>query len=266
MDYSTNFQKNDSTFDVDWLLHQVENEVTVAEQELAALRNHIWAFLGYETAAAQDAHRSPKAAPLARVALNSVGLFGSGIALGEGFCGIKGSFGSFHDKSKSNAGVFQNLVDFTEASTEDVFNLRNKLNDKFLMLASELAAIKSVQKEMLQVQNRIWKIVEEHFEVFQDKIQVLRDCDQLVFSRQQVNFIYDLISALLAITFAKIKSCRGAVYTYRINMLNSIQPVLNRNWPMSLVPRQSLSAFPESIAAEQSRSKDRLSLAIPMDE
>ena len=31
LDYSTNFQKNDSTFDIDWLLHQVENEVTLAE-------------------------------------------------------------------------------------------------------------------------------------------------------------------------------------------------------------------------------------------
>ena len=37
LDYSTNFQKNDSTFDVDWLLHQVENEATLAEKELDAL-------------------------------------------------------------------------------------------------------------------------------------------------------------------------------------------------------------------------------------
>ena len=69
LDYSTNFQKNDSTFDVDWLLQQVENEVTLAEQELAALRNYTSSFLNYETAAAQDVHRSPRAAPLAMMAL-----------------------------------------------------------------------------------------------------------------------------------------------------------------------------------------------------
>ena len=90
LDYSTNFQKNDSTFDVDWLLHQVENEVTLAEQELAALRNYTSSFLNYETAGAQDVHRSPRAAPLAMMALASVRLFGSGIALGGGSCGIKG--------------------------------------------------------------------------------------------------------------------------------------------------------------------------------
>ena len=237
MDYSTNFQKNDSTFDVDWLLHQVENEVTLAEQELDALRNYTASFSNYEATAAQDIHRSRRAAPLAMMPLASVGLFGSGIALGGGSCGITGIFGSCHDKSKTNAENIQKLADFTEALTEDVFKLRNELNDKFFMVTSELAAIKTVQKEMLEVQNRNWRIVEEHFKLFQDNIHVLRDCDQLLFSRQQINFNYDTISSLLAITFANIKSYRGAIYTYRINMMNSIQPILNHYLPMSLVPR-----------------------------
>ena len=88
MDYSTNFQENDATFDVDWLPHQVENEFTLAEQELASLRNYTSSFLNYETAAAQDVHRSPRAAPLAMMALTSVALFGPGIVLGGESCGI----------------------------------------------------------------------------------------------------------------------------------------------------------------------------------
>ena len=119
---------------------------------------------------------------------------------------------------------------------------------------------------MLEVQNRNWQIIEEHFNVFQDNIHVLRDCDQLLFSRQQINFNYDTISSLLAVTFANIKGYRGAVYSYRINMMNSIQPILNSYLPMSLVPRQSLRTILENTAAEPSRSKDRLSLAVPMDE
>ena len=49
-------------------------------------------------------------------------------------------------------------------------------------------------------------------------------------------------------------------------MMNSIQPILNIYLPMSLVPGQSLLTILENFAAEQSRSKDRLSLAVPMDE
>ena len=51
------------------------------------------------------------------------------------------------------------------------------------MVATELAALKSVQKEMLEIQNSNWKIIQEHFQIFERNIHVLRDCDQLFFSR-----------------------------------------------------------------------------------
>ena len=72
------------------------------------------------------------------MALASIGLIGSGIALGGGSCGIKRFFGSCHDKSKSSAENIQKLADFTEALTEDVFKLRNEVNDNFLRLRPNL--------------------------------------------------------------------------------------------------------------------------------
>ena len=90
LDYSTNFRKNDSTFDIDWLLHQVENEVTLAEKELEALRIYTSSFLNTEDATSQARNRKPRAAPLAMMALASVGLLGSGIALGSHSCRLRG--------------------------------------------------------------------------------------------------------------------------------------------------------------------------------
>ena len=140
------------------------------------------------------------------------------------------------------------------------------MNDKFFKVTKELEALKSVRKELLEVQNRNWRIIEEHFEVFQYNIHVLRYCDQLLFSRQQIYFNYDTISSLLALTFANIKSNRGAFYTYEINMMNSIQPLMNNYLPLSLAPRQALLAFLDDVASEKGRKWDRLSLAISMDE
>ena len=74
--------------------------------------------------------------------------------------------------------------------------------------------------------------------------------DQLLFSGQQINFNYD--SSLLAVPFANIKSYRSALYIYRINMMNSIQPMLNHFYPMSLGPRQSLLKFLDNVAVEES--------------
>ena len=57
LDYSSNFQKNNSTFDIDWQLRQVENEVTLAEQELEALRIYTPSFLNAENDAAEARNR-----------------------------------------------------------------------------------------------------------------------------------------------------------------------------------------------------------------
>ena len=183
LDYSTNFQRNDSTFDIDWLVHQVENEVTLAEKELEALRVYTSSFLNTEDEAAHARNRKPRAAPLAMMALVSVGLSGSRISLGVGNCGLRGIFGSCHERSKQHAANIQKLAAFTESLTQDVFKLRNEVNDKFFMVTTELEALKSVQKEMLEVQNRNWRNIAEHSEVFQHNIHVLRDCDHLLISR-----------------------------------------------------------------------------------
>ena len=250
LDYSSIFQTNDSTFDIDWLLHHVQNEVRT-EHELIALRNYSSSFLNTPQGTASGHNRPPRAAPLAMMALASVGLFGSGIALGAGDCGLRGIFGSCQERAKQNAAKIEQIAKFTESVAEDVFKLRSDVNDKFFKVTTELAALKSVQKEMLGIQNRNWKVIREHFETFEHNIHVLRDCDQLLFSRQQINFNYDIISSLLVVTFANVKSYRSALYTYRINMMNSIRPMLNHYLPMSLVSRQSLLKLSDNVALEQ---------------
>ena len=264
LDYK--FSQIVSTFDIDLLLHQVENEVTLAGKELEALGICTSPFLNIEDATSRARNRKPRAAPLAMMALASVGLFGFRIALGSGSCGLGGIFVSCHDRAKQNGQNFEKLAKFTENLTQDIFKLRNEMNEQFSMVTTELEALKSIQKEMLEVQNRNWRIIEEHFEVYQHSILVLRDCDQLLFSRQKIIFNYDTISSLLALTFANIKNYRGALYNYKIKMMNSIQPLLNYNLLMSLVPRQALLAILDDVASEQWRKMDRLSLAIQMDE
>ena len=123
LDYSSNFQKIDSTFDIDWLLHQVQTEVTLAEHDLTALRNSISSFLNTEQDTTSGHNRWPRTAPLAMMALNSVGLFGSGIALGTGECGLRGIFGSCQEHAKHHAANIEKLSNFTQSLTEDVFKL-----------------------------------------------------------------------------------------------------------------------------------------------
>ena len=91
----------------------------------------------------------------------------------------------------------------------------------------------------------------------------MRDSPQLLFSNQQLNFNFDTTASLLTLLYADVKSYRSAIYTYRMNVLNSIPILLQQHLPMSLVPKESLLAILKSVGDELVLSGSRLSLAIP---
>ena len=114
LDYSYNFQKNDSTFGIDWLLRQFQTEVTLAEHEFIALRNYNSSFLNTEQDTTSGHNRSSRAAPLAMMALASVGLFGSKFGRGTGECRLKGFFGSWQEPAQQNAAYMEKISVITE--------------------------------------------------------------------------------------------------------------------------------------------------------
>ena len=124
LDSSSNFQENDSAFDIDKLLHQVQHEVRLAEQELIALRNYTSSFLNTARDADSGHNRLPRAALLAMMTVASLGLIGSGIALGTGECRLGGISGSCHERAKQNAANIEQIAEFTESLAEVAFKLR----------------------------------------------------------------------------------------------------------------------------------------------
>ena len=110
---------------------------------------------------------------------------------------------------------------------------------------------------MIATQNKNWEIIEEQFEIFRSNLHILQDCNQMLFSNQQLNFNYDTVASMLSIIYSDVKSYRSALYSFRLNVINSIPSLLKKHLPMSLVPRESLLAILESVAREQSTAKDR---------
>ena len=119
---------------------------------------------------------------------------------------------------------------------------------------------------MQENQNKNWKIVEQHFEIFQNNFHVLRDGTQILFSNQQFNFNFDTAASLLCTLYADVKSYRSALYAYSINLLNLIPILLDKRLPMSLVPRESLIAVLNSVHDALKYNTLKMSLAIPMQD
>ena len=92
---------------------------------------------------------------------------------------------------------------------------------------------------------------------------ILRDYDQLLFAKQQLDFNFDTVSSLLSMIHASVKSYRSALFAFRMNISNSIPVLLKGNLPMSLIPMESLLAIMDSVGLWPSKAEDCLTLAIP---
>ena len=116
---------------------------------------------------------------------------------------------------------------------------------------------------MAATQDKNWVIIQEQLAFNEQTFHILRDCYQLLFANQQLNFNFDTVSSLLSMIHASVKSYRPALFVFRMNFLNSIPVLLTGHLPMSLIPMASLLAIMDSVGLRQSKAEDRLTLAIP---
>ena len=248
-------------FNVNWLLHEVQKEINAATLDLHKMHLETAAFL---KPLYPDQDRSKRAVPAAAAALGAIGLFGAGTAMGPGSCGLSGIFGSC--QSEQNAQEINRLFDFASSMSDNVQALNEETNDRFYIVSNELRTLRDIQNEMREIQNSNWKLISDQMETFRKDIHLMRNCDQLLYSRQQINFNFDTISSLLSLFYANVKSYRAALFAYHVNLLNSIPTLLNQYVPMSLLSKESLEIVLDKVAVAQTRELDRLTLAIPFQE
>ena len=259
LDFATNFASNISSFDINWMQTKLELEVDQSKIDVELIRNETATFL--QTTISNG--RSKRGAHVGMLAMAGIGLFGSGIAMGSsGGCGLAGVFGTCQDKAQTYAANIEHLGTITSMLTCFVSRMNTVNNEKFFVVKNKLEDIENNQKQMEETQNKNWEIIERQFEIIDQNFHILRNCDQMLFSNQQLNFNYDTAASLLSLLFADIKAYRSALYTYRMNVLNAI-PTMLQHLPISLIPKKSLLAIVNSVGDELHRSGERLSLAIP---
>ena len=261
--YSTTYRNQTDAFNVDWLYTKILNETIEAEIEVLKLRNETEKLL---TKVEEDPHnRQKRAAPLAiAAAVAEIGLFGPGITMSSGGCGgITGIFG-YCQRTSQNAENIDRLANSFNSLNAYVMEISSQTDEKFFLVADELAKVYKVQNEMQENQNRNWKLVEEQFAIIDHNLNALASCMEIQLSQQQLNFNFDTAASLLLTLYADIKSYRAALYSFRINVINAIPTLLDKRLPISLVPRKSLIKILDAVHDSQKNAPDRLTLAIPM--
>ena len=153
MTHSTTYRNQTDDFKVDWLYSKILNETIEAEIEVFKLRNETKKLL---TRVQEDPrNRQKRAAPLAiAAAVAGIRLFGPGIAMSSGGCGgITGIFGSCQ-RTSQNAENIDRLANSFNSLNNYVMEIGAQTDEKFFLVADELAKVYKVQNEMQENQNK----------------------------------------------------------------------------------------------------------------
>ena len=228
------------------MLHQIDNEISAAQLDLALIRNETSLFLKPPQSTKSTRQLRGAGAGVGLASLAAAGLFGGGLAVGSSdSCGSRGIFENCQDQSdqsKANAESIRRLADFQNSLTDYVTEFITHTDEKFFLVKNELAALNAIQSGMAATQDNNWVIIQEQLAVFEQNFHVLHDCDQLLFANQQLNFNFDTVSSLLSMIHASVKSYRSVLFAFRMNILNSIPVLLKGHMPMSPIPTESLLA------------------------
>ena len=95
------------------MLHQIDNEISAAQLDLALIRNETAMFLKPPQPTKSTRQRRGAGAGVGLAALAAVGLFGGGLAVGSSdSCGLRGIFGNAKTNQKEMLKISADLLIF----------------------------------------------------------------------------------------------------------------------------------------------------------
>ena len=262
--FFSQFATNTSGFNVNWIIHQIDHEISLAQQDLALIHNENAMFL--TPPKPLKSNRQRHGTSVGVVARAAAGLSGGGggcCCRCSHSCGLRGIFGNCQDLSKANAEIVRRLTDFQISPIDYSTEFMTNADGKFFLVENELVGLNTLQSEIAATQNKNWVIFQEQLSFYEQNFHILRDCDQFLSASQQPCFKFDIVFSLLSMIDASVKSYRSALFAFRMNILNSIPVLLKGNLPKSLIPMESLLAIMDSVSLRQSEAEDRFPLAIP---
>ena len=261
-----NFTKiNDSGYKTDWFVSEIKLENIRAQADLQFLIDEMQDLLGTSPRAAEH----PRVKRGAAVAIGlAAGVLGAGIGFGAtAGCVLKGIFGGgCHNLGDANRRLIQatiRKIDDVERNWLEVEQIQEK---KFFLVASELRGMKKIQRENMENQDRNWSELNTTMKVIQQNVNALKNCDQTLYNRGQINHARIVMLTALQQVYTNIKTYRTALFSYRINLLNSLSSMSSRLIPMSLVPKHDLHGILLALVEARAFNNDGLTLALNADD
>ena len=145
----------------------------------------------------------------------------------------------------------------------------NKAQSKTMrnsVVSGELKTIKEAQNKIIEIQNGNWEFAEGQFKALRQNVHHMKNSIQYLYLREQIKQHSLGLNHIFQAILCNIKTYRSDLYTFRINVLNALTPLMNQLLPMSLIPREELNEILTIVHLQQNGQQDRLSLAVAIQE
>ena len=252
----------DSTAGLHWIAQQTMIENKQA-QHIVNLKLEMNTLLRANSQTSTTLQRQPRGAAATTEAAAALGI---GIGTGDKLlCFINSVFGGCDKRVARNQKNIRQAMAYLQYLTDHGEQITIQNDEKFYVVSGELKAIKEAQNEIIETQNRNWELAEGQFKALRQNVH-MRNCIQYLYVREQINQHSLVLSKIFQAILANIKTYRSALYTFRINILNALTPLMNQLLPMSLVPSEQLHEILTIVQLQQNGQQDRLSLAVPIQE
>ena len=247
------------------IVAEVTRAHVAAMSDAAALRIELADLLRSPT----DPHaeiRQKRFVPLVIAgAAASILSMGLGVAASES-CLLAGIFGSCAKKDiEVNKHNIDRALEQIHRQGERWTQVVTELNEKFYLVATELAEVQKAQSALQEQQELMWNETASALEKLAENTRMLRQCEEYLFIREQANHIRTTVLAELGQLYSNIKAFRTALWAYRATLLAAIGPLSNGKLPMALVDKAALEGILKAVGADLLQGDERLSLAIPLN-
>ena len=171
--------------------------------------------------------------------LAAVGLIDGGVDIkSSDSCGLRGLLAGCH--AQVNASNNYRLSDYQDIRTQFVTETCTHTDGNFFLVTNELAALNAIQTQVASTPNRNWVNIQKKWNKFEQNFHILRDCNQMLISNEQLSFNFDSLSSLLPMVHFGAKSFFLAFFSCRMNILNFFAILLQSHLHYSLIPVDSL--------------------------
>lgn len=231
--FFTNVKGNLNLATHEWMFEHVTNENQVLKTELQQVIANISQM--FPTVDEPKLRKKRTAAVVAVLAGTAGAMIGSTLS-----CGNANPFAECNSMTEDNVATVNDLITTVNNVSDSVMKVENAEDYKMFLVTQQLIQIQELQNSVLSIQSTNWKNLRTQIEIIENNTHVLTDCQQNLYTQQQLAYNGFLISDVLSTVLLDIRSLQILVRNFQTIVLESLTAARAKIIPFTIIPQRVL--------------------------